>query len=118
MHKSKPGIITTGYVEKLYMSLNKMTLRRYKRILKEVNLEEISFEETFYMPHDAALFFNFLKKAIRCRSIDGVKKSFIHYNLPSVLIFAFLYFLYRLPVRKVSALNEIIASGIRSVIRY
>jgi len=116
-HKSKPGMITTDYVEKLYLSLNKMTLKRYKRIIKEVSLEEISYEEAFYMPHDAVLFFSLFKKSIRCRSFNGLKQAFIHYNFTSVLIFAFLFFLYRLPVRRISALNEIIVSGIRSVLR-
>jgi len=115
--QSKFRIITTDYVEKLYMSLNKMTLKRYYTLIKQNNLKEIYSEETFYMPHDAALFVNELKSSISTRSLKNVREKFVHLNRISLIIFIFLFFLYRFPLRFVKPFNEVIVSGIRSVLR-
>ena len=115
--QSKPGIITTDYVEKLYMSLNKLTLKRYYKIIQKNNLEEIYSEKTAYMPHDAVLFMNELKSSNSRKNLKNVKKTFLELNKASLLIFIFLFFLYRFPFRSVNLINEVIVSGIRSVVK-
>jgi ubiquinone/menaquinone biosynthesis C-methylase UbiE len=97
--KSKPGFITTDYVEKLYMSLNKMTLKRFELMVKKSNLKIVFFEETLFLPHEATLFFNDIKKSISLRSFKLWKKAFRHFNLVSVIVFGFLWCLYRLSLR-------------------
>lgn len=115
--KSKPGFITTDYVEKLYMSLNKMTLKRYKKIVSKCRFKEICFKETFFLPHEAALFFNEIKKSFSSRSFRLWKKAFNHFNFTSVIVFGFLYCIYRFPFRTYRPFNEMIVSGIRSVLK-
>ena len=115
--KSKHGFITTDYVEKLYMSLNKMTLKRYKLMIKKSNFKIVFFKETLFLPHKAALFFNDIKKSISLGSFKLWKKAFRHFNLVSVLVFGFLWCIYRLPLRTYKPFNEVITSGIRSVLK-
>jgi ubiquinone/menaquinone biosynthesis C-methylase UbiE len=115
--KSKPGFITTSYIEKLYMSLNKMTLKRYNRMVRECGFDEVSFEQTLFLPHDAALFFNEIKRSVAYRSFKMGKKAFNYFSFASVIVFGFLYCIYRLPFRGYRPFNEVIASGIRSVLK-
>jgi ubiquinone/menaquinone biosynthesis C-methylase UbiE len=115
--KSKPGFITTDYVGKLYMSLNKITLEKYRRIVRKCNFKEINFEETLFLPHEAALFFSKIKKSISSRSFKLWKEAFNNFNFGSVIVFIFLYFIYRLPFRSLRPFNEVIISGIRSVLK-
>jgi SAM-dependent methyltransferase len=114
--KSKSGFINTDYTWELYMSLNKMTLKRFKNLIRDSGLKEVFFEETFYMPHDAALFFNQIKESISVKSLYKLKGAFVHFNLASLSVFLFLYLLYRLPFRSAEPFNEFIVSGVRSVL--
>jgi len=99
------------------MSLNKMTLRRYELMVKKSKLKIVFFEETLFLPHEAALFFNDIKKSISLGSSKLLKKAFRHFNLVSVIVFGFLWCLYRLPLRNYKLINEVITSGIRSVLK-
>lgn len=114
--KSKVGFVTNDYVKNLYLSLNKMSLKKYKKIINKLNFEEIFFEEAFYMPHDAALFINGIKTSFSDRSLRSLKKAFSHFNFVSFLIFIFLFILYRLPFPLRKQWREFITSGIRSVL--
>ena len=114
--KSKSGFINTDYVWKLYFSLNKMTLKKFKDLVRDSGLKEVFFEETFYMPHDAALFFNQIKESISAKSLYKFKGAFVHFNLASLSVFLFLYLLYRMPFRSAKPFNEFIVSGVRSVL--
>ena len=115
--KSKPGFITTKYVEKLYMSLNRMTRKNYKKIIEKCNLNEIFFEETLFLPHRASLFFGKIKKSVSSKSFKLWKEAFNDFNFISVIVFVFLYLLYRIPFRSFEPFNEVFTSGIRSILR-
>lgn len=114
--KPKSGFINTDYIWKLYMSLNKMTQKRFKHLIRESGFKEIFFEETFYMPHDVTLFFNRVKESISTKSFYKINDAFVHFNPASLSVFLFLYLLYRLPFRSAKPFNEFIVSGIRSVL--
>jgi len=114
--KSKPGLVTTSYVERLYLSLNKMSLKKYKRLVRKCAFKELHFEETYFMPHDISLFINHLKKALADRSLTQTRKTFTYFNLASFVEFIFLYFLYRLPAPLKRRWREFITSGIRAVL--
>jgi len=116
MQPDKPGIITTDYVAKLYGSLNRMTLRKYKRLLHQTNLKEIHSEKNLYLPHDAALFLKALKSAPAAKSLQTIRKNFARVHISSLLVFFFLFLLYRLPIRRTPPFNEVIISGVRSVV--
>ena len=114
---SKPGLLTTEYVEKLFMSLNRMTLKRYRTLIKANKLEEIGCEETFFMPHDATLVINNLKTYMSSRShIEGMYKKY-EFRWTSLMVFAFLFFLYKIQSRFGMYFKEYIISGIRSVVK-
>jgi ubiquinone/menaquinone biosynthesis C-methylase UbiE len=114
--KSKIGLVTTEYTKNLYLSLNKLTLKKYKRMIKKLEFNEIFFEEAFYMPHDASLFVNKLKDSFYHKSLKSFFHSFSDFNWKSFLVFVFLYILYRLPSPVRKRWNEFITSGIRSVL--
>ena len=116
--KSKSGLVTTEYVKNLYLSLNKMTLKKYKKITKKLDYNEIFFEETFYLPHGASLFIDNLKKSFYNRSLKLFLKAFSHFNFGSLLMFIFLFILYRLPFPFKKKIGEFISSGIRSVLSF
>ena len=114
--RTRSGLVTTDYTERLYLSLNKMTLTKYKKIIDHLNFKEISFEEAFFMPHDATLFINGLKSSFANKSLKPLKESFPYFNIISLLIFTFLFILYRLPSPLRRKWQEFIISGIRSVL--
>jgi ubiquinone/menaquinone biosynthesis C-methylase UbiE len=114
---SKPGLLTTEYVEKLYMSLNKMTLKKYRTLIAANKLKEIGCEETFFMPHDATLAINNLKAYVSNSShIKGSDKKF-NFSWTPLMVFVFLYFLYKIQLQFGAYFKEFTISGIRSVVK-
>jgi SAM-dependent methyltransferase len=115
--QSKSGFITTDYVEKMYMSLNRMTLMRFKKLILSCYFKEIFFGEAFFMPHDVMLFIDHLKDGIRSGSLQLMKNAFRFFHFSSILIYIFLFILYRLPFRSARPFDEFVVSGVRSVLR-